>query len=213
MDTSQQQEPSGAEDANGSDDEKDLSPEEKRVLERKMKKILKKEEKKRLKEEGKSIKKVKVQSNLAEKKALEYLAWWDKHSYFYAYICFPGLPEIVKQCFNGFTSCLCACLAGLRDGRSGSFTKAGKYGYCSTCMTPQRYKKLPDHHWSLQLYTLITVIKLGLFYWFWVLNHAYGFFFVPKKVLFFIISFNCFHCMCMHFSLYFRWLTIISKCC
>ncbi len=75
MNTSQQQEPSGAEDANGSDDEKDLSPEEKRVLERKMKKMRKKEEKKRLKEEGKSIEKVTVQPNLAEKKALEYLTW------------------------------------------------------------------------------------------------------------------------------------------
>lgn len=75
MNTSQQQEPSGAEDANGSDDEKDLSPEEKRVLERKMKKIRKKEEKKRLKEEGNSIEKVQVQPNLAEKKALEYLTW------------------------------------------------------------------------------------------------------------------------------------------
>uniref|UniRef100_A0A8C2J5U5 Zmp:0000000624 n=1 Tax=Cyprinus carpio TaxID=7962 RepID=A0A8C2J5U5_CYPCA len=72
------QEPSGAEDENSSDDEKDLSPEEKRVLERKMKKILKKEEKKKLKEEGKSIEKDKVQSNLAEKVALEYLTCWSE---------------------------------------------------------------------------------------------------------------------------------------
>ncbi|XP_059381135.1 uncharacterized protein C7orf50 homolog [Carassius carassius] len=75
-DTSQQQKPSEAEDENCSDDEKDLSPEEKRVLERKMKKILKKEEKKKLKEEGKSVEKNKVQSNLAEKVALEYLTCW-----------------------------------------------------------------------------------------------------------------------------------------
>ncbi|XP_016417947.1 protein cholesin [Sinocyclocheilus rhinocerous] len=78
MNTSQQQKPSGTEDENGSDGEEDLSPEEKRVLERKMKKILKKEEKKKLKEEGKSIKKDKVQSNLAEKKALEYLTCWSE---------------------------------------------------------------------------------------------------------------------------------------
>ncbi|XP_043081956.1 uncharacterized protein C7orf50 isoform X1 [Puntigrus tetrazona] len=76
--TSQQREPSLAEDENGSDGEEELSPEEKRVLERKLKKILKKEEKKRLKEEGTYVKKAKVKPNLAEKKALEYLMRWSE---------------------------------------------------------------------------------------------------------------------------------------
>lgn len=121
-------------------------------------------------------------------------------------MCFPVLPEVVKQCFNGITSCLCARLAGLRDGRSGSFTKAGKYGYCRTCMTPQRYKKLHNHHWSLQLYTLNTyhrnetwAVLLILCFksciWFLVL-----FFCWTKKVLFHY-QFLTVHCICMHFSL------------
>lgn len=75
VNTSVQQEPSGVEDENGLDGEKELSPEERRVLERKLKKILKKKEKRKLKEEGKGIKPDKAKSNVAEKQALEYLAW------------------------------------------------------------------------------------------------------------------------------------------
>lgn len=68
-------EPSRVEDGNGSDGEEELSPEEKRVLERKVKKILKKEEKKKLKEEGKYTKPEKSKSSVKEKQALEYLTW------------------------------------------------------------------------------------------------------------------------------------------
>lgn len=78
VNTSVQQEPSGVEDENGLDGEKELSPEERRVLERKLKKILKKKEKRKLKEEGKGIKPDKAKSNVAEKQALEYLACWSK---------------------------------------------------------------------------------------------------------------------------------------
>ncbi|KAK9953004.1 hypothetical protein ABG768_017030 [Culter alburnus] len=71
-------EPSGVEDGNGSDGEEELSPEEKRVLERKVKKILKKEEKKKLKEEGKYTKPEKSKSSVKEKQALEYLTCWSE---------------------------------------------------------------------------------------------------------------------------------------
>ncbi|XP_056125530.1 uncharacterized protein C7orf50 homolog [Rhinichthys klamathensis goyatoka] len=79
VNTSVQQEPSGVEDENGLDGEEELSPEERRVLERKLKKILNKEEKRKLKEEGKSIKPEKVKTNVAETQALEYLACWSKN--------------------------------------------------------------------------------------------------------------------------------------
>lgn len=63
-------EPEGGEDA-----EQDLSPEEKRVLERKMKKIRKKEEKRRLREEGQTLLKSQVAGPSASKLALDYLTW------------------------------------------------------------------------------------------------------------------------------------------
>ncbi|XP_017273953.1 uncharacterized protein C7orf50 [Kryptolebias marmoratus] len=66
-------EPEGGEDQ---DQDQDLSPEEKRVLERKLKKILKKEEKKRLKEEGRTLPKNKVTGPSASKQALDYLTCW-----------------------------------------------------------------------------------------------------------------------------------------
>lgn len=75
VNTSVQEEAAGVEGGNGSDGEEELSPEEKRVLERRLKKILKKEEKKSLREEGKSIKPEKSKSNVKEKQALKYLAW------------------------------------------------------------------------------------------------------------------------------------------
>ncbi|GLD71146.1 uncharacterized protein AKAME5_002246700 [Lates japonicus] len=56
--------------------EEDLSPEEKRVLERKMKKILKKEEKKRLKAEGETLKKTEASGPTAPQQALDYLTCW-----------------------------------------------------------------------------------------------------------------------------------------
>lgn len=52
-----------------------MSPEEKRVLERKMKKILKKEEKKRLKAEGETLKKTEASGPTAPQQALDYLTW------------------------------------------------------------------------------------------------------------------------------------------
>lgn len=55
--------------------EEDLSPEEKRVLERKIKKILKKEEKKRLKAEGQTDGKTAAAGPSASQQALEYLTW------------------------------------------------------------------------------------------------------------------------------------------
>lgn len=55
--------------------EEDLSPEEKRVLERKMKKILKKEEKKRLKAEGETSEKTETAGPSAPQQALDYLTW------------------------------------------------------------------------------------------------------------------------------------------
>ncbi|TMS21903.1 protein cholesin [Larimichthys crocea] len=56
--------------------EEDLSPEEKRVLERKMKKILKKEEKKRLKAEGETLEKTEASGPTAPQQALDYLTCW-----------------------------------------------------------------------------------------------------------------------------------------
>lgn len=55
--------------------EEDLSPEERRVLERKMKKILKKEEKKRLNDEGKTLQKAEASGPNASQQALDYLTW------------------------------------------------------------------------------------------------------------------------------------------
>uniref|UniRef100_A0A1A7YD18 Chromosome 7 open reading frame 50 n=1 Tax=Iconisemion striatum TaxID=60296 RepID=A0A1A7YD18_9TELE len=56
--------------------ETDLSPEERRVLERKMKKIRKKEEKKRLQEEGRTALKTQDAGPSASKQALDYLTCW-----------------------------------------------------------------------------------------------------------------------------------------
>ncbi|XP_035519472.1 uncharacterized protein C7orf50 homolog isoform X1 [Morone saxatilis] len=56
--------------------EEDLTPEEKRVLERKMKKILKKEEKKRLKAEGETLEKTETSGPTAAQQALDYLTCW-----------------------------------------------------------------------------------------------------------------------------------------
>ncbi|XP_028989953.1 uncharacterized protein C7orf50 homolog [Betta splendens] len=56
--------------------EEELSPEEKRVLERKMKKILKKEEKRRLKEAGETPQKTETSGPSASEQALEYLTCW-----------------------------------------------------------------------------------------------------------------------------------------
>ncbi|KAM4715972.1 protein cholesin isoform 1-T3 [Anableps anableps] len=58
------------------DPEKALSPEEKRVLERKLKKIRKKEEKKRLKADGRTDPKTPEPGPSASKLALEYLTCW-----------------------------------------------------------------------------------------------------------------------------------------
>lgn len=55
--------------------EEDLSPEERRVLERKMKKILKKEERKRLKEQGETEPKTDAAAPSAAQLALDYLTW------------------------------------------------------------------------------------------------------------------------------------------
>uniref|UniRef100_A0A1A8LW48 Chromosome 7 open reading frame 50 n=2 Tax=Nothobranchius pienaari TaxID=704102 RepID=A0A1A8LW48_9TELE len=54
----------------------DLSPEERRVLERKMKKIRKKEEKKRLKKEGQTALKTQDAGPSASKQAQDYLTCW-----------------------------------------------------------------------------------------------------------------------------------------
>ncbi|XP_071393178.1 uncharacterized protein C7orf50 homolog [Centroberyx affinis] len=56
--------------------EEDLSPEERRVLERKMKKILKKEEKKKLKSEPKPSEKPEGSAPIAPQQALDYLTCW-----------------------------------------------------------------------------------------------------------------------------------------
>lgn len=69
--------PCGTEGAHEPDGEEDLSPEERRVLERKLKKILKKEEKKRLKAEGKTAPKTKPSVPAAPQQALDYLTWWE----------------------------------------------------------------------------------------------------------------------------------------
>ncbi|XP_070783099.1 uncharacterized protein C7orf50 homolog [Enoplosus armatus] len=65
--------PEGAHEREG---EEDLSPEERRVLERKMKKILKKEEKKRLKAEGEASEKCEAAGPIAPQQALDYLTCW-----------------------------------------------------------------------------------------------------------------------------------------
>lgn len=57
--------------------EDELSPEERRVLERKLKKILRKEEKKTLKTEDAESKDESSKSNVAQTQALEYLEWYD----------------------------------------------------------------------------------------------------------------------------------------
>ncbi|KAF7649078.1 hypothetical protein LDENG_00147560 [Lucifuga dentata] len=56
--------------------EEDLSPEERRVLERKMKKILKKEEKKRLQAEGQTSSRSAPAGPTAPQQALDYLTCW-----------------------------------------------------------------------------------------------------------------------------------------
>ncbi|XP_067100363.1 uncharacterized protein C7orf50 homolog isoform X2 [Osmerus mordax] len=56
--------------------EEDLSPEERRVLERKMKKILKKDKKNKLKMEGKTEEIVEAHKPIAPQQALDYLSCW-----------------------------------------------------------------------------------------------------------------------------------------
>lgn len=65
--------------------EEDLSPEERRVLERKMKKILKKEEKQRLKAEGVTLKKAESSGPSASQQALDYLTWYAWNEMYYLY--------------------------------------------------------------------------------------------------------------------------------
>lgn len=64
--------PEGTAEAEGLED---LSPDEKRVLERKLKKIRKKEEKKRLKAEGVTLEQTKPSGPSAQQQALDYLTW------------------------------------------------------------------------------------------------------------------------------------------
>lgn len=52
-----------------------MTPDERRVLERKMKKILKKEAKNRLKAEGETQKKTEASGPIAPQQALDYLNW------------------------------------------------------------------------------------------------------------------------------------------
>ncbi|XP_023663848.1 protein cholesin isoform X3 [Paramormyrops kingsleyae] len=66
----EEEQPEGGED--------DLSPEEKRVLERKMKKLRNKEEKNRMKAEGKTVKKHEMEKASATQLALEYLTCWSE---------------------------------------------------------------------------------------------------------------------------------------
>ncbi|XP_074519345.1 protein cholesin [Halichoeres trimaculatus] len=68
--------PAPPEEAPAVEGEEDLSPEERRVLERKMKKILKKEEKKRLKAEGVTQEKTEESGPSAPQQALDYLTCW-----------------------------------------------------------------------------------------------------------------------------------------
>ncbi|XP_046887733.1 uncharacterized protein C7orf50 homolog [Hypomesus transpacificus] len=56
--------------------EEDLSPEERRVLDRKMKKILKKDKKNKLKMEGKTEEMVDAHKPIAPQQALDYLSCW-----------------------------------------------------------------------------------------------------------------------------------------
>ncbi|XP_076743476.1 protein cholesin isoform X2 [Maylandia zebra] len=65
--------PEGTAEAEGLED---LSPDEKRVLERKLKKIRKKEEKKRLKAEGVTLEQTKPSGPSAQQQALDYLTCW-----------------------------------------------------------------------------------------------------------------------------------------
>ncbi|XP_062298188.1 uncharacterized protein C7orf50 homolog [Scomber scombrus] len=69
----------GKQETEGVEGEEDLSPEERRVLERKMKKILKKEEKKKLKDEGKTETKAETPAPTASQHALDYLTCWAKN--------------------------------------------------------------------------------------------------------------------------------------
>lgn len=56
--------------------EEDLSPEQKRVMERKMKKVMKKEEKKRIKAEGETVPKTEAAPGpTGPQQALVYLTW------------------------------------------------------------------------------------------------------------------------------------------
>lgn len=55
--------------------EEDLSPEEKRTLERKMKKILKKEAQRKLKAAGETQQKTEASAPAASQHALDYLMW------------------------------------------------------------------------------------------------------------------------------------------
>uniref|UniRef100_A0A3P9HL54 Zmp:0000000624 n=1 Tax=Oryzias latipes TaxID=8090 RepID=A0A3P9HL54_ORYLA len=68
--------PDGTQESQEDKLEGELSPEERRVLERKVKKILKKEEKKRLKAEGHSDGKTVAAGPSASQQALEYLTCW-----------------------------------------------------------------------------------------------------------------------------------------
>ncbi|XP_029311668.1 protein cholesin [Cottoperca gobio] len=65
--------PEGTQELEG---EEDLSPEERRVLERKMKKVLKKEEKKNIKAEGETAPKTEASGPTAPQQALDYLTCW-----------------------------------------------------------------------------------------------------------------------------------------
>ncbi|XP_034049869.1 uncharacterized protein C7orf50 homolog [Thalassophryne amazonica] len=68
--------PTCSEAAHEQDGVEDLSPEERRVFERKLKKILKKEEKKKLKAEGKTFKSAEASGPTAPQQALDYLTCW-----------------------------------------------------------------------------------------------------------------------------------------
>ncbi|XP_033975990.1 uncharacterized protein C7orf50 [Trematomus bernacchii] len=60
--------------------EEDLSPEQKRVMERKMKKVMKKEEKKRIKAEGETVPKTEAASGpTGPQQALVYLTCWSEN--------------------------------------------------------------------------------------------------------------------------------------
>lgn len=65
-------------DGTGDEDEKELGPEERRMLERKLKKIRRKEEKMKQKEKAKSEKE-ESEGSIAQTQALEYLTWLGIH--------------------------------------------------------------------------------------------------------------------------------------